>query len=72
MILHAKDDPFMWKHTVPNEVELSHSIDLELSEHGGHVGFINGSHPFNINYWLDQRIVKWLDQQRERQDESKT
>ena len=72
LILHAKDDPFMWKHTVPNEVELSNSIDLELSEHGGHVGFINGSHPFNINYWLDKRIVKWLDQQRERQDESQT
>jgi predicted alpha/beta-fold hydrolase len=60
LILHAKDDPFMWKHTVPNEVELSDAVHLELSDHGGHVGFVNGSHPLNVGYWLDIRIVKWL------------
>ena len=70
LILHSKDDPFMWEHTVPTEDELSPVVQLELSESGGHVGFIDGTHPFNIEYWLDQRIVKWLDKLREKQHES--
>jgi predicted alpha/beta-fold hydrolase len=61
LIIHAEDDPFMWKHTVPEEQELSKSIQLELSEHGGHVGFITGKSPFHPEYWVDQRIIKWLD-----------
>ncbi len=61
LILHAKDDPFMWQRTIPTEAELSESVQLELSNHGGHVGFVNGS-LFKPNYWLDQRIVSWLNQ----------
>ena len=61
LILHAKDDPFMWQRTIPTEAELSQSVQLELSNHGGHVGFVNGS-LFKPNYWLDQRIVSWLKQ----------
>ncbi|MEE9327335.1 MAG: hydrolase [Cocleimonas sp.] len=61
LILHAKDDPFMWEHTVPEEQELSQSIQLELSEQGGHVGFITGKSPFHAEYWVDQRILEWLD-----------
>ncbi len=65
LILHAKDDPFMWEHSVPDEDELSPAVQLELSEHGGHVGFIGGKHPFATQYWLDNRIVEWLNAQRE-------
>jgi predicted alpha/beta-fold hydrolase len=65
LILHAKDDPFMWEDTVPNENELSEHVHLELSENGGHVGFVAGKSPFHAEYWVDQRIVKWLDQQQE-------
>ena len=60
LILHAKDDPFMWEKTVPDEDELSPSVVLELSEAGGHVGFVAGTHPLNIEYWLDKRIMEWL------------
>ncbi len=62
LIIHARDDPFMWKHTVPNENELAPSVQLELSENGGHVGFVTGKHPFKTQYWLDNRIVEWLTQ----------
>jgi predicted alpha/beta-fold hydrolase len=65
LILHAKDDPFMWEHSVPDEHELSPSVQLELSDNGGHVGFIGGKHPFATQYWLDKRIVEWLNTQRE-------
>jgi len=61
LIIHARDDPFMWSHTVPEEGELSPSVLLELSESGGHVGFISGNHPLNAKYWVDNRIIEWLD-----------
>ena len=64
LVIHSKDDPFMWEHTVPSADELSESIHLELSEHGGHVGFIGGKSPFHAEYWVDQRIVEWLNKQR--------
>ena len=66
LILHSKDDPFMWEHTVPAEDELSDNVQLELSESGGHVGFVDGAHPFNVEYWLDKRIVEWLESKREK------
>ncbi len=63
LIIHAKDDPFMWEQTVPDETELSNSVYLELSERGGHVGFVGGTLPFIPEYWLEQRIIKWLQTQ---------
>ncbi len=60
LIIHAEDDPFMWKHTTPNEDELSSLVHLELSETGGHVGFISGKYPWKVEYWLDNRILQWL------------
>lgn len=65
LVLHAKDDPFMWERTVPDEDELSHSVVLELSDSGGHVGFVGGTHPLNIEYWVDKRIMEWLNSLRE-------
>ena len=65
LILHAKDDPFMWPDSIPAENELSPNVRLELSEKGGHVGFISGSAPWKPKYWLDQRILEWLGSQNE-------
>ncbi len=65
LILHAKDDPFMWPSSVPAENELSADVRLELSEKGGHVGFISGTLPWKSEYWLDQRILAWLSSQKE-------
>ncbi len=62
LIIHALDDPFMIPQIVPQEKELSSKVTLELSQHGGHVGFIaaandNASRPA---YWLEQRIPEFL------------
>ncbi len=61
LILHARDDPFMFPETVPREEELAPSVTLELSAHGGHVGFVAGRWPWQAEYWLERRIVEWLD-----------
>jgi hypothetical protein len=50
----------MFPHTAPREHELGPGVTLELSEHGGHVGFVAGSVPGRPRYWLDERIVSYL------------
>lgn len=60
LILHAADDPFMFRHTVPGAAELGPGVTLELAEHGGHVGFVSGLRPWRPRYWLDGRILEFL------------
>jgi predicted alpha/beta-fold hydrolase len=60
LIVHARDDPFMTADTAPSPDELSQLTRLELSRHGGHVGFVTGP-PWRPRYWLDSRILDFLD-----------
>lgn len=60
LILHAIDDPFMTEEALPAEEELSSLIRLELSNKGGHVGFIGGNIPGKPVYWLEERIPRYL------------
>jgi len=60
LIIHAMDDPFMTTAALPGENELSRWVTLELSEKGGHVGFIGGNLPGKPVYWLEKRIPSWL------------
>jgi uncharacterized protein len=60
LIIHALDDPFMTPDSIPKESELSEQVCLELSDKGGHVGFVGGKYPFQGDYWLEQRIPEFL------------
>jgi predicted alpha/beta-fold hydrolase len=60
LIIQAIDDPFMTIDALPKHNELSSQIQLELSQEGGHVGFIAGLIPFKPVYWLEQRIPDFL------------
>lgn len=60
LILHAKDDPLMTSDVIPSQEELSDKITLELSETGGHVGFVAGKYPWRAEYWLEQRIIDFF------------
>lgn len=62
LILHAKDDPFMDTTVIPHDHELSSQVTLELSEQGGHVGFIGGAIPWFSRSWLLQRIPEFVKQ----------
>lgn len=59
LIIHALDDPFMLPGVVPDEHELSETVELELSEYGGHVGFVAGSVRQPV-FWLQKRIPEYL------------
>lgn len=61
LIIHALDDPFMTAAAIPEQNELSEKVYLELSDKGGHVGFIDGKYPYRANNWLEQRIPEFLE-----------
>lgn len=60
LMIHALDDPFMVRAAIPHAKELSPYARLELSKHGGHVGFIGGNHSGALMPWLEQRIPAFL------------
>ncbi len=60
LIIQAKDDPFLTREALPTKVDLSSAITFELSEEGGHVGFITGANPFNPVFWAEQRTVAFF------------
>lgn len=59
LIIQAKDDPLTSADVIPAAHELSPAVTLEVSRHGGHVGFVEGT-PWKPRYWLEQRIVQHL------------
>ncbi len=60
LIIHAKDDPFMPISVLPDEETLPTNVALEVSNHGGHVGFLGGT-LFKPHYWLEERIVSFFE-----------
>ena len=60
LLIHAADDPFFLKTSLPDPDELSPAIQFELSTHGGHVGFIAGGWPWAPRFWLEARLGRFL------------
>jgi predicted alpha/beta-fold hydrolase len=60
LIVHARDDPFMHPKDTPRLQDLGPGVSLELSDRGGHVGFVQGNLPWQPVYWLDRRIPAFL------------
>ena len=60
LVLHAADDPFVPGDAIHTDSELGSGVTLELSRHGGHVGFVEGGVPFRAHYWLERRICAHL------------
>lgn len=57
LILHARNDPFMTPQVLPTAGELSQDVRLELTDAGGHAGFVEGWG----RYWHERRIPAWFD-----------
>lgn len=62
LILHAKDDPFMTDDVIPRSEQLSDSIEYELAQRGGHVGFIGGKYPWAPQFYIEQRVIEFFNQ----------
>ena len=59
LIIHAKDDPFMDHHSIPPQEQLPANVEYQLTEQGGHVGFVGGTLR-KPEMWLERRIPDWL------------
>jgi hypothetical protein len=61
LVLNARNDPFLPAHALPVVGQVSPFVTLEQPQEGGHVGFVTGSLPGNID-WLPQRLVHFFKQ----------
>lgn len=60
-IVHALDDPFMTPACAPKSDEVADCVDLQIHDHGGHVGFIES--PFKGNAaFFESQLKKLLTQ----------
>ncbi|MGZ5074393.1 MAG: YheT family hydrolase, partial [Usitatibacter sp.] len=60
LLVNARDDPFLPEEALPTEREVSPAVKLEFPPHGGHVGFVSGPFPGNID-WLPERILHFFE-----------
>lgn len=60
LIVHALNDPFLYQDAIPQPQTLPAHVRLELSNSGGHVGFIHGGTPWCPRYWLEEKIPAYL------------
>ena len=60
LLVNARDDPFLPEAALPTEREVSAAVRLEFPARGGHVGFVSGPFPGNIE-WLPQRIFHFFE-----------
>ena len=63
LIVNAVDDPFMTPDIIPGEDMLSDSVQLEVSDNGGHVGFVEGGTPWQPKFYLPRRVINFLSEQ---------
>ena len=61
LVINSLDDPFMTPRVIPDEDRIANSVTIEVSDHGGHVGFIEGGTPWRPRYFLPERISKFFD-----------
>lgn len=56
LLLHARNDPFLPPGAIPHAAALPAAVELELSVHGGHAGFVDSGFPGRLS-WLPQRLL---------------
>lgn len=59
LVINALNDPFLPAKALASRDEVSDSVTLDYPRHGGHVGFLSGRPPGQLD-WLPGRIIDWL------------
>ena len=63
LLLSAIDDPFLPAYVLDEVRQKASSnprIEVEFTQHGGHVGFVGGATPFSATYYLETRTGDFL------------
>jgi hypothetical protein len=59
LLISALDDPFVPPAALPDPMSLPPNVVLELTERGGHVGFVQGP-PWRVRSWAEGRAIEFL------------
>ncbi|MEK8089874.1 YheT family hydrolase [Thermithiobacillus plumbiphilus] len=62
LLLNSRDDPFYPAAALPDPAALPSCVQAEYPESGGHVGFVSGAFPGNLD-WLPMRLLGFFDEQ---------
>jgi predicted alpha/beta-fold hydrolase len=62
LLLNARNDPFIPRSVYPGPGEVGPSVVLDQPAAGGHVGFVSGPFPGNLD-WLPQRLLHFFEHQ---------
>jgi predicted alpha/beta-fold hydrolase len=60
LLLSSRDDTLA-PPALPQSAHQNHSLDILLTERGGHVGFLGGT-LFRPTFWAEDRVAEWLTQ----------
>src|SRR5262249_49154345 len=60
LVINARDDPFLPESALPTERDVSDAVKLEFPARGGHVGFVSGPFPGNLDC-LPSRILHFFE-----------
>lgn len=59
LVVNPENDPFLPAHFLPDATEIGSGVRLEQPRQGGHVGFVSGPFPGNLD-WLPQRLLHFF------------
>ena len=59
LMVNARNDPFLPEAALPGTRDVSAAVTCEFPAAGGHVGFVSGPFPGNLD-WLPRRIVDFF------------
>ncbi len=60
LVLNARNDPFIPGSVYPGPAEVAPAVVLDLTVAGGHVGFVTGRFPGNLD-WLPHRLIHFFE-----------
>ena len=60
LIVNARNDPFMPFDALPEKPAPSKAVTLEITEHGGHAGFLHGPWPGDP-FWMPRRLMRFFE-----------
>jgi uncharacterized protein len=61
LILRALDDPFFSRNIPYETIEANNCLHAVFTEHGGHVGFMEGTTPFNYRNWAERQTFRFFE-----------
>lgn len=59
LIVISKDDP-MIPFATYEDLRAGHSVEIRVTDHGGHLGFFGAKGHDDDQHWIDWRLLEWL------------